>query len=168
MAEKERSQALPSPELHRLHVLARTGQIAHRLLVTSRHPHRRQLPGPVKTCQAHRVAAIRHHPIPRLARDQARGYDLAVVAGLGNLAIHSVAAGTRFIGKAQRLSVRSLQTTDQSLERGLRFGRNPRYSGSARPGHATAAAIVSLCTSSPTYPLYSAIDLSSSMWLCAQ
>ena len=92
MAEKERSQALTALELHRLHVLARTGQIAHRLLVTSRHPHRRQLPGSVKPRQAHRVAAIRLHPIPRLARNQARCYDLAVVAGLGDLAIHSVAA----------------------------------------------------------------------------
>ena len=43
----------------------RTGQITHRLLITSRHPHRGQLPGSVKPCQAHCVAAIRLHPIPR-------------------------------------------------------------------------------------------------------
>ena len=94
-----------------------TGQVTYRLLVRSRHPHRGQFSGPVQARQHQRVSSIRLDPISGLAGDKSRRYDLAVVAGSGDLTVHAVAAGTRFIGEAQCLAVWALQSMDEFLYR---------------------------------------------------
>ena len=64
-AGKKRPQMLPGLEGNGLHLLACTAQIAACLLIRSWHSHCRQLPGAVRTRQAHRVATIRLDPVPR-------------------------------------------------------------------------------------------------------
>ena len=65
----------------------------------------------MQALQCQRVSAIRLDTIGGPARDEPRCHDLAVVAGPGDLAVHAIAAGTRFIGEAQCLAVRALQST---------------------------------------------------------
>ena len=117
VTEQKGSQTLSGLEFECLHILARTGQIAHRFLVRSRDPHRGEFPGPVQPRQRQRVSAIRLDPAGRLARNEPRRHDLAVVAGAGDFAVHAVAAGTRFVGETQCLSVRALQSMDEFLHR---------------------------------------------------
>lgn len=80
---------------------------------------------PLNRCQAHRDAAVGLDPIAGLARDQARRYNLAIVAGSDNPAVYSAAGGSRFVGEARGLSVRDLELADQPLERGLPVREDP-------------------------------------------
>jgi len=67
--------------------LARTGEIAHRLVTLVRNPYRRQLTGAQKLRQAHGITPIGLDPITGLLRDQRRRNHAAAVTKTLNLPV---------------------------------------------------------------------------------
>ena len=76
-------------------------------------------------------------------------HDLTLMLPLGQLPIHTVAAGACLIAKTQSVVLRC-KTCDQPSQGRARLAIVPHHSGSGRPGMAMATAIVSLWTSMPT------------------
>jgi hypothetical protein len=58
-----------------------------------RNPDRGQLARPVQACQAHRIAAVRLHPVARPLGYQRRRHHHAVMAQFDNLTVKTVAGG---------------------------------------------------------------------------
>ena len=76
-------------------------QVAHRLVRRIRHPHRRELAGPVQLRQAQRITPVGLHPVARLARDQGRRHHHAGMAEALELPLQAVAAGAGLVAEAQ-------------------------------------------------------------------
>lgn len=81
---------------------AGAGEVAHRLVVRVRHPHRGQIAGAQLPGQRQRIPPIGLHPIAGLVRDQRRRHHDAVVAQVLDLPIQPVAGRSGFIGERQR------------------------------------------------------------------
>ena len=148
MAQQELAQPVPRPQLILLRRLARPHQIAQRLVLRVRHPHRRQVPAAVAPRQLLGVPPIRLHPIARLHRHQRRRHDLALHPERGQLPVQHVAGRPRLVADPQPLAGGPASSPGGAP--------TPAGSGSSpataprRRGSATATAIVSACTSSPT------------------
>ena len=114
VTRQECSQALTRLQLGPLQVLARPRQVAHRLLLLVRHPHRPQHPRPMQTRQHQRIAPVRLHPLTRTTRDQARRHHLG--APSRQSPDTPVPARTRLVAEAHHLTVRA-QCPNQPQQR---------------------------------------------------
>jgi hypothetical protein len=104
VTEEEPLQMLAGSCQHLPGNAAQLNQIAHRLMISVRHPHGCQLPGPEKAAQHRRVTPVRLHPLARLARDQRWCHHITAMTQACQLTLNAIAARTRFIAKCQLLS----------------------------------------------------------------
>ena len=86
-----------------------------------RNPYGRQRTSPMQTRQIDRIPSIRLDPVPRLARDQRRGYHHAVVPRSGQLTLDAVAARPGLIAKPEHRSV-SRELARKPRQSGRRVG----------------------------------------------
>ena len=105
VTQQERAQALAHPQLDPLQVFACPDQVAHRLLLRIRHPHRRQLARAVQTRQHQRVPPVGLHPVAGPPRDQARRHHHTGMPQRRQLPVKPVPARTRLVTEAQPLAV---------------------------------------------------------------
>ena len=96
--------------------LAGAHKIAHRLMRRVRHPHPRQLAGPMQPRQRDRIAPVRLDPLARPFRDQRRRDHQAIVAESLNLAIKPVSRRPGFEANMQPF-VSLRQSLDRPLDR---------------------------------------------------
>ncbi len=101
LAQQELSQPMPGSQLITLGRQACTHQIAQRLVRRIRHPHRRQIPGPVAAGELLDIAPIGLDPVAGLHRHQRRGHHLAVHAQLRQLPVQHVAGRSGLIAHPQ-------------------------------------------------------------------
>src|SRR5215471_14268552 len=108
MTQEEFSQSMAMAKLIFLSRLASPYQIAQRLVVGIRNPHRRQLAGPVTPCQLLGVPAVSLHPISGLGGDQRRRDHFTRHTQLHELPVENVSRWPGLITALQRLDRRQL------------------------------------------------------------
>ena len=137
-------------------------EVADRLMSLIGNPDRGRFTGPVQLGQIDRVPPIGLDPISWLAWDQRRSHDHAIVPGKRQLPLNPIAARSSLITEP-KLVPDARQLRRQSLH-GRRRVRDLAILAHVvrRPASASATAIVSLCTSRPTY----VIILSKTRLLC--
>src|ERR1700735_5595397 len=78
-------------------------EIADRLMGRIRDPERRELARPMQLGHADRVPAGGLDPISRLARDQRRSHDDALMPGEGQLPLNPIAARSGLVAEPKRV-----------------------------------------------------------------
>jgi hypothetical protein len=101
VAQQKLSQSVAVAKLIFLGRLARPHQIAQSLVCGVRNPHRSQLAGAVTSRQLFRIAAVRLHPIPGLARHQRRRNHFARHAQLRELPVQHVTGWPSLVATLQ-------------------------------------------------------------------
>ena len=81
----------------------RAYEIADRLMGRIRNPDRRQFARPMQLGQVDRIPPVGLDPISRLARNQRRSHDDAIVPGEGQLALNPIAARSGLIAEPKRV-----------------------------------------------------------------
>ena len=85
-----------------LHILARPAEIAHRFLFGVGNPNLRELAGPIQLRQAQAISPIRLDAFARLAGNQRRRDNSAVVSCCDELSVEVIAARAGLVAKPQR------------------------------------------------------------------
>jgi hypothetical protein len=83
----------------------RPHQITHRLMSRIRHPNRRQFARPMAFCQHEGIAAVGLCPVSGLYRNERRGDDHAIMPGISELPVKTIAAGAGLMADVQQASV---------------------------------------------------------------
>ena len=125
-------------------------EIADRLMGLIRNPDRGQFAGPMQLGQIDRIPPVRLDPISRFARDQRRSHDDAAMPGEGQLPLNAIAARSGLITEP-KFAPATRQFGRQRFQSRRRVRILPYSRTSPPPASASATAIVSLCTSRPTY-----------------
>ena len=81
----------------------RAYEIADRLMSLIRNPHSGQFSGAMQLGEVDRIPPVGLDPISRLARDQRRNHDDAIVPGEGQLALNPIAARSGLIAEPKRV-----------------------------------------------------------------
>ncbi len=89
-------------------------EIADRLMGRIRNPYRRQFARSMQPGQVDRVPPVGLDPIARLARDQRRSHDDAIMPGEGQLPLNAIAARSGLVAEPKRASA-TRQLRRQSL-----------------------------------------------------
>src|SRR5207245_5263394 len=126
-----------------------------RLVRLSPHPHRRAMTAPLPRRQRLGVPAVRLHPIPRLHRHQGWSHHVAVRPQTRQLPVQNVPRRPCLVTESQ--PVRRSQPLHQPPHRLGAVRDRPQETHLTVRLH-TATAIVSACTSNPTYRLSFFID----------
>ena len=81
----------------------RAYKIADRLMSLIRNPHSGQFPGAMQLGEVDRIPPVGLDPISRLARNQRRSNDDAIVPGEGQLALNPIAARSGLIAEPKHV-----------------------------------------------------------------
>ena len=81
----------------------RAHKIADRLMSLIRNPDSGQFTGAMQLGEVDRISPIGLDPISRLARDQRRSHDDALMPGEGQLALNAIAARSGLIAEPKRV-----------------------------------------------------------------
>ncbi len=152
VAQQEAGQLLASLTQRAHRRQTRTHEIADRLMGLIRNPDRGQFTGPMQLGEIDRIPPVGLDPLTGLARDQRRSNDDASVPGRAQLPLNAIAARVRPRNRtAVRCPPRANFAASVFNAAGV-FAILPYSRTSPRlPASASATAIVSLCTSRPTY-----------------
>ena len=115
--QQKRLESLAGPAAIPHRLTPQAAQVPASLLGRRGHPHRHQLPSPVKTHQPTRVTAIGLDPVPRRHRYQRRRHHLTGHSHRGQQPLQLIAGRASLVTDPQpsRLAQTSNQTTDRHL-----------------------------------------------------